>query len=237
MIRLYQFPPAFGLPNASPFCMKVETYLRMAGLAYECPRGASHFKAPKGKLPYIEDSGKIVADSTFIIDHLKASYGDQLDARLSPPDRAAGLAIQRLLEENLYWAVVYSRWIDEPGFSKVREAFFAKLPAPLRLVIPHFARRGIRAQLHGHGMGRHSREEIYAIGCRDLTALADFLGDKPYFLGAQPTSLDASAYAFLANLLWVPVESVMKAHARRYPQLTAYCERMKARYYAQPPAG
>ena len=32
MIKLFQFPPAFGLPNASPFCMKLETWLRMAGL-------------------------------------------------------------------------------------------------------------------------------------------------------------------------------------------------------------
>lgn len=29
MIQLQQFAPAFGLPNASPFCMKLETYLRM----------------------------------------------------------------------------------------------------------------------------------------------------------------------------------------------------------------
>ena len=34
-IKLYQFPPALGLPNASPFCMKLETYLRMAGLPFE----------------------------------------------------------------------------------------------------------------------------------------------------------------------------------------------------------
>ena len=29
MIKLFQFEPAFGLANASPFCMKLETYLRM----------------------------------------------------------------------------------------------------------------------------------------------------------------------------------------------------------------
>jgi hypothetical protein len=35
LITLHQFAPAFGLPNASPFCMKLETYLRMAGLPCE----------------------------------------------------------------------------------------------------------------------------------------------------------------------------------------------------------
>ena len=40
MIKLYQFNPAWGLPNPSPFCMKVETYLRMVGLPYEVVNGA-----------------------------------------------------------------------------------------------------------------------------------------------------------------------------------------------------
>jgi hypothetical protein len=31
-IVLHQFYRSFGLPNASPFCMKLETYLRMAEL-------------------------------------------------------------------------------------------------------------------------------------------------------------------------------------------------------------
>ena len=37
MIKLYQYSPAFGLPNASPFCMKLETYLRMAQLPFVAP--------------------------------------------------------------------------------------------------------------------------------------------------------------------------------------------------------
>ena len=50
MIKLVQFPPAFGLPNASPFCMKLETYLRMAGLPFELNNKGDVMKAPKGKL-------------------------------------------------------------------------------------------------------------------------------------------------------------------------------------------
>ena len=234
MIKLYQFPPAFGLPNASPFCMKVETYLRMAGLPYECPRGADFRKSPKGKLPYIEDSeggGKVVADSTFIIDYLKATYGDKLDARLSAAERALSVVIQRTFEESLYWPVVHSRWIDDTGFAQVNEAVFGRMKFPLRQIIPLFARRGLRRQLHAQGTGRHSRDEIYAIGCRDITALAGLLGDKPYFLGDEPASIDATGYAFLANLLWVPIDLPMRAHAATFSNLEAYCQRMKARYY------
>lgn len=231
MIKLYQFQPAFGLPNASPFCMKVETYLRMAGLPYECPHGADFRKSPKGKLPYIEDNGKIVADSTFILDYLRATYGDTLDTRLSAHERALGVVIQRAFEESLYWPVLYSRWIDDAGFAKTKDAFFARMTFPLRQIIPIFARRGLRSQLQGQGTGRHSRDEIYAIGCRDISALADLLGDKAFFLGNEPASVDATAYAFLANLLWVPIDLPMRAHAVKRPNLQAYCERMKARFY------
>lgn len=235
MITLYQYEPAMGLPNASPFCMKLETWLRMAQLPYEAPPPALRDlgRAPKGKMPYIVDGGKTLADSTFIIDDLKATYGDRLDAWLTGEQRAVALAFQRLMEENLYWAVVHTRWMEPTGWAQTRAAFFGNMPVPLKWIIPSLARRGLRQQLRGHGMGRHSEEEIHAIGQRDITALADFLGNKPYFLGDQPCTLDATAYAFLANLLWVPVESALKLHAQQYPQLQAYSQRMRDRYYPQ----
>jgi glutathione S-transferase len=231
MIKLYQFRPAFGLPNPSPFCMKVETYLRMAGLAYECPCRADLRKSPKGKMPYIDDEGTVVADSSVIIDHFKRKYGDPLDVHLDAVTRATALAMQRLIEENTYWTVVYFRWIEEAGWKVTRAAFFDWMKPPLRWIVPAVARRIVRKELHGHGMGRHARDEIAAIGAKDLTAVAEFLGDRPFFTGARPSSLDATAYAFLANLLWAPYEMPLKSHARSYPQLEAYCQRMKARYY------
>ena len=231
MIKVYQFVPAFGLPNASPFCMKMETYLRMAALPFELVNSGNVMKAPKHKLPYIDDGGTVVADTTFIIEYLKGRYGDPLDAALSPAERAVATALQRLIEENLYWAVVQTRWAEPAGWAKTREAFFGTMPAPLRWFVPALARRGLLAEMRGHGMGRHSVAEIHAIGCRDVTAIADFLADKPFMLGDQPTSLDATAHAFLANLLWAPVDSPIQRLARSRPTLQAYCERMKARYF------
>ncbi|CAD5374360.1 Glutathione S-transferase [Rubrivivax sp. A210] len=232
MIKLYQFAPAFGLPNASPFCMKVETWLRMAGLPYRAVNSGDVLKAPKGKLPYIDDDGTLVADSQFIIEHLKSRHGVKLDAGLSPGQQAQATAFQRLFEENLYWAVVHTRWINEAGWALTKEAFFAAVPMPLRLLLPTLARRGLRAELRGQGMGRHGETEIHAIGCRDITAVADFLADRPFLLGDQPSSIDATAYAFLANLLWVPIDSPIKRQAQAQPNLEAYCRRMKARFYA-----
>lgn len=140
-------------------------------------------------------------------------------------------AFQRLIEENLYWAVVHTRWAEDAGWQSTRQAFFSTMPAPLRWFVPALARRGVLAEMRGHGMGRHSAAEIHAIGCRDVTAIADFLAVKPYMLGAQPTSLDATTHAFLANLLWAPVDTPIQRHALARPTLDAYCLRMMARYF------
>jgi glutathione S-transferase len=109
MIKLYQFAPAWEVSNLSPFCLKVETYLRMAELPYEVLY-SNPLQAPKGQLPFLEDNGKRIADSRFIIEHLKATYGDRVDAHLTPQQRAVSNAMQRLIENHLDRAFVYARF-------------------------------------------------------------------------------------------------------------------------------
>ena len=233
MITLHQFPPALGLPNASPFCLKLELYLRMANLPYRNAYTLELHKAPKGKLPWIDDDGVALADSGLIIDYLKRKYGDPLDGDLSPLQRAQALAITRLVEEHLYWTVLHDRWISEAGWALTGPGFFGGMPWPLRAIVPIVARRGIRAELRGHGMGRHTPEQIHALGTADIDALAELLGDQPYFLGAQATSVDAVAGAFLANILMVPLETPVKAAAAGHANLVAYCRRVAQRYFPE----
>lgn len=236
MITLHQFPSAFGVPNLSAFCMKVENYLRMADIPYRSVN-ANLRRAPKGKAPWIEDDGRVVADSGFILDYLRSKYGDTLDAALTAEQRAASVALTRLMEEHLYWTVLYARWMEEENWRRLRPVFFGSMPAPLRWFAPGLVRAALRRQLWGHGIGRHRPEEIHALGCSDISALADYLGGKPYFMGEAPTSVDAIAYAFLANVLCVPLNPRLQAHAMSRPSLLAYCERMRARYYPEQAQG
>jgi glutathione S-transferase len=231
MIKLYQFTPAWGLPNPSPFCMKVETYLRMAGLPYEVFNGALPFKAPKKKLPYIEDGTQIVADSGIIVDYLKQTYGDKLGENLSAAETAVAHALRRLFEESLYWVALYSRWIEESIWLETRQLFFGAMPPVMRDIVAGKIRRELRRALYAQGTGRHSRNEIYEIGKADLTAVSAWLEEKPFFMGSTPTSVDAIAYSFLANIIVPPLKSPLKDHAVSLPNLSAYCERMKERYY------
>ena len=231
MVHLYQFAPVWGIPNLSSFCVKVETYLRMVNLPYE-KHNALPLSGPKGKLPYIEVHGEKISDSRFIIDYLKKTYGDTLDRDLTPEQKAVSNAMQRLVEDDLYWVAMYFRWgKKDANWEENRKAIFSGLPPLLRSIIPTIARQGILKQIHGQGMGRHSEEEILHIGRTNLVSLSDFLADKPYFMGDKPTTLDASAFGLLVNILQCPIESPLKEHAKHLGNLVAFCDRIKQKYY------
>ncbi len=211
--------------------MKLETYLRMTEIPHTVVYEDTMDTAPKGKMPYIEDEGQKMGDSNLVIEYLKEKYGDRTDGHLSPSDQGISLAMRRLIEENLYWCLVYSRWIDEPNWPITRAAYFDKLPPVVKQILPGVLRKGVLKKLEGHGMGKHTRDEIYTIGCRDLIALSGFLSDKAFFFGDRPTLLDATAYATVYNFLKVPMESPLRSQAQQLSNLVAFCDRMTERYY------
>jgi glutathione S-transferase len=226
VIKLHQFPRVWGR-NISPFTLKLETWLILAGVPFEVVEVINPWRGPKGKLPFIDDGGRRIGDSQMIIEHLGRSRGIDLDDGLDRLARADALAFRRLLEEHLYFIGVYSRWIDPEGWQVVKPAMFARLPPGLRQTLPEIARRKVRRDLVGQGTLRHSRDEIYALGRADLEAVAAFLDEGPFFFRDRPTTLDAVAYGMLANILMVPVETSLKRIALGLPNLLAFCETME----------
>ncbi len=235
MIRLHQFPRFFGLPNASLFCMKVETWLRMAGLEYENVWVGNPAMLPKGKAPVIEHEGRTIPDSTFILRYLHERFSPDLDRHLDAHERAAAHAFARMLEERSYWVLVYSRWLDERGWPHVKRHFFGDIPPVIRDAVAAVMRRRVRGQLRGHGIGLHGGDEIYALGTADVDAVAAWLGDREFFMGDRPSGVDATVYAFAANAVHT-LENPLAEAARRHANLTAYCERMRTRWFPELPS-
>jgi glutathione S-transferase len=230
MLHVHELPGAWGLPSASPFCLKLTTWLRMTEIPYRSFPTAAPRGAPKGKAPFIVDGDLVLGDSGMIIDALREKYRITLDDHLDDAQRAIALAFRRLCEENLYFVMLYDRWVRAPGWTELKTAFFGFLPLGLRTVVPPLARSQVKKYLRGQGMGRHHATEIDAIGCADVDALARWLGDQEFFFGA-PSTFDAIAYAFIANLQDCPISSATSDRARAHTHLVAFCERMKARYW------
>ena len=85
------------------------------------------------------------------------------------------------------------------------------------------------------GTGRQNLDEVIHQGCKSIDALTEILGDKAFFLGDKPTSVDATAFAFIANLLMSPVNDSLKQHTLKIDTIRAYCDRMWDMYYPDYP--
>jgi glutathione S-transferase len=228
---VHHLPAAWGLVSISPFCLKLDAWLRIAGIPHKSVIDGTPFGAPKGKLPYIEHDGTKLGDSGFAIDYLKTCFAVDPDAALTREQRGTAVALRRLIEENLYWTMVYDRWIVDSNWRVFRPIVLGAIPAAVRPPIAALARRGIRKQLSGHGIGAHSKDEIHAIGRRDIAALSDYLGDKPYFMGDTPTETDAIAYGQFANIAKAPIDSPLKQEILSRKNLADFIDRFHARYY------
>ncbi|WP_159880166.1 glutathione S-transferase family protein [Aquitalea denitrificans] len=231
MITLYVFGPAFGLPDASPFVLKAEMLLKLSGLPYRKQRGSMR-TAPKGKLPYIDDDGTPVPDSTLIRLHLAERHGITLDEGLSDANRALAWSVECLCSDHLYWCVVHERWMDDAVFARGPGVFFQRVPLLLRGMVIRMIRRKVRGNLHGQGLGRFSPEERQRLLQLDIASLAALLADQPYMLGVAPCWLDATVFAFLASALLAKLGDTPSQQAvQQHPNLQAYVERLRRQYF------
>lgn len=230
-ITLFKFRPGFGVPCPSPFCMKAEVLLLMSGLSFQSKIIDDPRKGPKGKLPFIKDGDIEVADSSLIQGYLESQYQVDFDGHLSEQEKAIAHAFGRMIEERLYWVLVYSRWIDPNNWQQVSKFWFGDLPPVVKNVLPMVVQRQIKKDLHSHGLGRHDADSIYEFGKADIQALSDLLGDKAFMLGKRPSGLDASAFAMIANVLSKSTPNPLSDYAHTLDNLKPYAERCRQRWF------
>jgi glutathione S-transferase len=219
-----------GCRSASPFTLKAEALLCMAGLPYERKYGM-YRSAPRGKLPVLDDSGTLIPDSDLIKSHLESHHGAQFDDHLDERQKAIGLAAQRMIEDHLYFINVYQRWNLHPDV--LRETFFAPIPKLLRGFIFKKVAKGIRETVNKIGLGRHSEEQMTAYAAEDWAALATILGDKPFLLGDEPSSFDASLWGAVHGTIRCSLDTPSRMAALTHQNLIDFEKRFEARFFDQ----
>ena len=59
-----------------------------------------------------------------------------------------------------------------------------------------------------------------------MQILADLIPMESYTFGAQPTSIDAAIYGFIANIYFLPIETPLKQFVDSHPNLVRCCTRI-----------
>jgi glutathione S-transferase len=234
MITLFVGGAGFGLPEVSPYVTKTEVQLKMAGVPYR-KEEARPYEGPKGQLPFIDDDGTRIGDSTFILAHLEKKYGANLNEWLAPRERAEAWAIERMVENHFNPAWVHGRWMIPENFDKGPAHFFDTAPPDMRDKIRGETRERVGAALLAQGPARHKPEEIVWLGEKTLSALSTLLGDKPYIMGDKPCAEDATVFAALAGVLTPFFDMDLQRKAATYPNLVAYTARLMKQYYPEHP--
>ncbi|CAI2330267.1 unnamed protein product [Caenorhabditis sp. 36 PRJEB53466] len=234
VVYLYQFPRTRLLPNLSPFCMKVETWLRMADIPYEIPQFNLTIRSQEGTMPFVELNGKEYYDSAFILRDVDDSIKQpSLDDHLSAEQKSTSRAFEAMTEKSL----AISAWFyGVENASQLVDTFdpkvFGLFGTIFKAINSRFYASALLKRISGSDIGLHSREDIIAIGRDDLRAISKYLGNKHYFHGFKPTKIDACLFANLAQIYYAPYASEHRDLIdEECHNLAEYVERIKNRFW------
>ncbi|XP_043193869.1 failed axon connections homolog [Amphibalanus amphitrite] len=227
VVVLHQFERGTNMPNLSPFALKLETYLRMAGIKYivdtEEPQGA------RGKCPWITINGEELSDSELIIDYLAKHFNKPIKEELSPSQHAIGRAVQVMLDEHTIVAVAYKRYVLD-RMSYILKCFPKQYQLMMRIFYPAFSKQ-LKKYFFTNGMGRFSEEEVLFFLRRELRALEDVIGDKQFVVAKTPSTYDAAVFAELTQVIIGCAPEVERYVRDNHAVLVQYFERMKDKYW------
>lgn len=240
VVYLYQFTRTPLLPSMSPYCLKVETWLRLTGLKYENIDHKLKLRSKKGQLPFVEVNGEEVADSAIIIKELAQRYEKELDSALTQEQRNIAHAMISMLENHLIWVLLFWRSKNPEQMIKgykvnLQHALGSRLPnAVLNFFFKfQFGRKGSK-KVKAQGLGVHKPEEIEEFGKQDLKVLSELLADKPFFFGDEPTTLDCVAFSVLAQIHYISDEvkyALKEFMQENCPNLVGHVSRIKERCF------
>jgi glutathione S-transferase len=224
MLVLHQF-------EISPFCDKIRRVLNVKRVPYQV-REVGLIEAqmgyrkvnPSGKVPAIEDDGRIVCDSTDIAYYLEERYPDPPLVPRDPRDRALMHVLEDWADESLYFYEMRLRFGIAHNRTRTLEKLIVREPAWVKALAPALAPFTINGQTKAQGIGRKSDAQVVLELGRHLDAIAALLAGREYLLGSALTLADVSVYAQLFAIR-DSVEGA--AEITKRPSVAAFMERVE----------
>uniref|UniRef100_A0A7S2MJU1 Thioredoxin-like fold domain-containing protein n=1 Tax=Helicotheca tamesis TaxID=374047 RepID=A0A7S2MJU1_9STRA len=230
--------PTYRLGNVdSPYVARVEAYLRLIGVPYKKMKSRGGSENPRHKVPFANIRGKMIDDSSRIIEHLQKTFSVKIDSELSKNQAATGHLIKQTLQGSLYWVTLHQMFDVQEGRDIFTAHKAAEFPPIVSTFIMRMILRGQRANLVGCGVGRLPHNEIVRKGQEDVRAISTVLGTNKFILGTpKPTSCDCDVYSFLVFLFYDDTQVVqpwVQEIKKECSNLVDYIERMKQLLYPE----
>ncbi|CAJ0955548.1 unnamed protein product, partial [Mesorhabditis belari] len=228
LVILHQFPRSPFVPNLSPFCLKVETFLRIYNIKYQLKESWTS-QVDGGQLPFIELNGEKIGESQAVIFKLIKHF--KIKENLRPHEAATSRAIDRMLDGSTFYTLMNDKVLNNQAFMS-REVTGLRVPAILgKFVASRFANK-VKARIMA-GVGNLSNEDLMEVMRRDVKALADLLGDRQFLFGSRMTLADCSIFGHLASTYYLPFpQLIQELLDKEHINLRDYVERIRETIYS-----
>jgi len=231
MFELYSWGSGYELLSFDPFCLAAEAYLLFSNAEWELYESQS---TKSTDLPILKDGMTEVTDIFKIINYLKKKgYNIDETAGLSKNELAESLAYTALIENKLYDALLYILWLEnENNAKKTQQQTYVK---SLSFIDRYFMKGRIqesaRERLKDMELVNVNDElvpEVYLNAHDAYYSLSTKLGNKLYFFGDKPSTLDAIAYGHLAIHCYPNLQNpkLFTMISFEFPNLIQYCQRI-----------
>ncbi|CAI4230281.1 unnamed protein product [Auanema sp. JU1783] len=229
VVYLYQFPRPAVLPNFSPFCLKVETFLRVHNLKHEVI-GNYFQRSQNGLLPFVELNGKQVADSQIILwylqKHFEISHGVNTAEEL-----AVVRTVDRMVSAHTNVLLQHDAVVQNAKTMLSRPVSGLMLPA----FVTNYLAKGFsaKAKRRVNGvLGNLSRDDRRESLKQDIAALDAILGDKKFLFGDRMTIADCSTFAHVGIASSLPYrQHITDLLEDDFPRLRNYIQRIRTHYF------
>jgi glutathione S-transferase len=231
-------PNVPGLESLSPFCLKAHRGLKAAGLSYTRRHGSNprEFKKynPTGQVPVLLVGDEPVPDSSAILRRIQAlvpgAFGDESDKRL----QGEAWLWEEFADVSLGGFVIATRWADDRNWQRTKEAIFARMPGPLRAILPGIIRQRLIAALRARDVWRAGPERCWARFQETLDHLDARAPEQGYWLGPELTVADIGLVGHLHSLR-NEISPWQKEQIQRRARLSGYLDRVHARTFGAEP--
>lgn len=225
----------WGLPSVDLHCLEVMAYAKFSGVRLVTKVTNNPFWTPNGELPVFRHGSHVFATFVEIANYLRKK-NFSADFILTPKQSADVDAYSQLLRDKLYPCLQFIWWVDEKNYIDFSRPWYAKaLPLPYNYYYPgkyEKQAKKLMTALYGDIEYAAIEANVYAEAERCLIMLSHRLGEADFFFGSHPTSLDATAYAYLAPLLKAPFPNpALQNFLKSCDNLLRFVVRISQRYF------
>jgi len=215
-------------------CVASRAFFKMASLPFRLEqRPNAEFMSPTGKVPFLKLQDVLVAEFGGIVE-FAGKKGIKLAGTLTEIEKSDLHAFMALIEEDLKNAEIFMSWVHGATYTMVTKPRYSSVYLfPLNIWLPRLKRTQMIKYLKKIGWENRTHDEVLGDCDRVFRALATKLGNHKYFIGDQPTELDALAFGHLYTLLTTELPNMQIAESlKRHPNLIDFCKRIDQEFFA-----